>query len=274
MKLGAAEQSGVSLSLNRHVVCLPACCAACICKWPCDNMSSHWTQVRDVSEREDQKWPEGFFVFFRFFVFSVWVRFIICPHSLGNNLGMTMKEVFWCAICLIFSTWRNRVLELRGAGKLQNIRHISAAKVEPTNSHFVITGWRKTKMWFCCSVVPYWFFQPTWPQCCPHWLKMKASDLSLFVVVDVENADKVVNNQTVVLCTNFFFIGRLFCCWKDLFWRDQTITEHFRACMGTTVCSLCCNRQYQLEGLQSNTWKRKRHTIHFEYLGGILNLKY
>lgn len=48
---------------------------------------------------------------------------------------------------------------------------------------------------------------------------MKASDLSLFVVVDVENADKVVNNQTVVLCTNFFFF------WWAIFFVEKIYFE-------------------------------------------------
>lgn len=113
MKPGAAEQSSVSLSLNRHVVCLPACCAAYLCKWPWDNMSSHWTQVRDVSEREDQKWPEGFFVF------SVWVWFIICPHLPGNNLGMTMKEVF----CVLFASFfRHEETGSCSSGGLENCK--------------------------------------------------------------------------------------------------------------------------------------------------------
>lgn len=188
----------------------------------------------------------GVFLLLLFFVCfsSVWVWFILCPYLLGYNLGMQWRGI-WCDICLIFSTWRNRVLELRWAGKLLNMKHLSAMI-----SRWVITGWRECD--FTVVLFPTGSSSPPEPKLPLLTENEGKRSLSLLLMLMLKMLTKLW-----IIKLSFFalisFFGILFCFFslEVLFWRDQTITEHFRACMGTTVCSLCSNWQWLREGLQS-----------------------
>lgn len=119
----------------------------------------------------------GFFVFFCFLCSLCECGLLFVLIYLGIIWGWQWRKCLVCYLPHFFD------MKKQGPGAQvgwKTANYLTSAKVEPIISRFVITGWRETKMRFYCSVVPYWFLLPTWSQCCPHWLKMKASDLSLF----------------------------------------------------------------------------------------------